>query len=229
MRRSPLPVSRRVAIGVLLAWAPQPVLAQAISTWPDTFESRLEILALMQTLNADILASPSATQTLEQWCRDHKMTDDPRIVAREVNGVDKVPTADQLQRLQVKGTSEIKYRRVELRCSSHLLSEADNWYVPARLTAEMNTLLETSDVPFGRVVQALRPYRRTFAVAMLWSPLPRGWEVERHAKSQPIAPGKLAIPNDLFEHCAILYTSDHQPISEVREIYQGQVLAFPRR
>jgi hypothetical protein len=120
VRRSPLPVSRRVAIGVLLAWAPQPVLAQAISTWPDTFESRLEILALMQTLNADILASPSATQTLEQWCRDHKMTDDPRIVAREVNGVDKVPTADQLQRLQVKGTSEIKYRRVELRCSSHL-------------------------------------------------------------------------------------------------------------
>jgi hypothetical protein len=35
--------------------------------------SRLEALALMQTLNANILASRSSTLSLEQWCRDHKL------------------------------------------------------------------------------------------------------------------------------------------------------------
>lgn len=215
-------------IGALLASAPLLVLAQAYSTWPDTFESRLEILALMQTLNADILSSTSATQSLEKWCRDHKMTDDPRIVAHSVKGLDKIPTAEQLQRLQVTGASEVKYRRVELRCGSHVLAEADNWYVPSRLTAEMNKLLETSDTPFGRAVQSLRPYRRTYVVTILWSPLPVGWEQGLQARSQPRRPRKLAIPKNLFEHRAILYTSDNKPFSEVNEFYQGQILAFPR-
>jgi len=221
-------VSRLAVIGALLASAPLLVFAQASSTWFDTFESRLEILALMQTLNADILASPSATRSLEKWCRDHKMADDPRIVARLVEGVDKAPTAEQLQRLQVTDADEVKYRRVELRCGGHVLTEADNWYVPGRLTAEMNKLLETSDTPFGKAVQSLRPYRRTFSVTILWAPLPAGWEQRPQARSQPRQPRKLAIPKNLFEHRAILYTSDNKPFSEVNELYQGWILAFPR-
>src|SRR5262245_46630883 len=219
---------RVAVIGVMLASAPLLAHAQASSTWSDTFESRLKILALMQTLNADILASPSATQSLEKWCRDHKMTGDPRIIARLVESLDKVPTAEQLQRLQVTGANEVKYRRVELRCGNHVLAEADNWYVPGRLTPEMNKLVETSNTPFGKAVQALRPYRRTFAVTILWSPLPTGWEQGLQARSQPRRPRKLVIPKNLFEHRAILYTSDNKPFSEVNEIYQGQILAFPR-
>jgi chorismate-pyruvate lyase len=221
--------SRIVVIGALLASPPLRALAQTPSPWPDTFESRLQILALMQTLNADILASPSATQSLEKWCRDHKMTNEPRIVAHLVNGLHKVPTAEQLRRLQVTSPNEIKYRRVELYCGKHLLSKADNWYVPGRLTAEMNQLLETSDTPFGKAVQALHPYRRTFAVTTLWSPLPPGWEQGGSARAQLRKLGKLTIPKNLFEHRAILYTSDNKPFSEVNEIYQGQILAFPRK
>ena len=220
--------SRLVVIGAVLASAPLLLLAQSSSTRPDTFESRLEILALMQTLNAEILSSPSATQSIEKWCRDHKMSDDPRIVARLVKGADKVPTAEQLERLQVTDGNEVKYRRVELRCGSHVLAEADNWYVPSRLTAEINELLETSETPFGKAVQALHPYRRTFAVTFLWSPLPAGWEQDRRARSQPHHPRKLEIPKDLFEHRAILYTSDNKPFSEVNELYQGQIISFPR-
>jgi chorismate-pyruvate lyase len=221
--------SRLAVIGALLASAPLLAFAQTASPWLDTFKSRLEILALMQTLNADILASPSATQSLEKWCRDHKMTNDPRIVARLINGLPKIPTVEQLQRLQVTSTSEVKYRRVELYCGRHLLSEADNWYVPGRLTAEMNKLLETSDTPFGKAVQALHPYRRTFAVTILWSPLPIGWEQGVSHRSQRRKPGKLTIPKNVFEHRAILYTSDNTPFSEVNEFYQGQILAFPRK
>jgi len=35
--------------------------------WPDTPVARLEALALIQTLHADILASPSATLSLERY------------------------------------------------------------------------------------------------------------------------------------------------------------------
>ena len=41
---------------------------------------------------------------------------------------------------QVAGASEVKHRRVELRCGAYLFSEADNWYVPERLTPEMKLI-----------------------------------------------------------------------------------------
>ncbi len=53
----------------------------------------------------------------------------------------------------------VKYRRVQLRYGVYILSEAENWYVPSRLTPEMNKLFETTDMPFGKVVLPLEPYR----------------------------------------------------------------------
>ena len=205
-----------------------PLHAQQAPVWPDTFTTRLEALALIQTLNADILGSRSATQTLENWCRDHRLAQEPRILARLMTDVNKTATPEQRQRLEVTARDEVKYRRVQLRCGDRVLSEADNWYVPGRLTAEMNRLLETSDTPFGKAVESLQPYRQTFAVTLLWTPLPKGWE--RESAALPAATsGALAIPAALFEHRAILYTRDHRPFSEVAEIYQRQVLAFPPR
>lgn len=199
----------------------------AANEWHDTHESRVEILALVQTLNADILASSSATRSLERWCGDHRMAAEPRIVAHRIPGEAKPPSAEQLQRLQVSGPEELRYRRVELRCGAHVLSEADNWYVPARLTEEMNRLLETTDTPFGTAVRPLAPYRRTISATLLWSPLPQGWEQQRRGR-RGWRPRRLSIPEELFEHRAILYTSDHTPFAEVRETYQSQILEFMR-
>ena len=124
-----------------------PAYAQEAPAWPDTYVSRLQALALLQTLNAEVLASRSATLTLEAWCRDHRLAKEPTIVAEVVKGDAKVPTAEQRQRLQVSPQDQVKYRRVQLRCGNWVLSEADNWYVPSRLTAEMNRLLETTETP----------------------------------------------------------------------------------
>jgi len=215
-----------VMAAALVALAP--LHAQEAPIWPDTFTARLEALALIQTLNADILGSRSATQTLENWCRDHRLAREPRILARMMTGVGKAATPEQRQRLEVTPRDEVKYRRVQLRCGDRVLSEADNWYVPARLTPEMNRLLETTDTPFGKAVASLEPFRQTVAVRILWTPLPDGWELG----STPLADGKssaLAIPAALFEHRAVLYTRDHRPFSEVAEVYQRQVLAFPPR
>ena len=196
--------------------------------WRDTYESRLEILALLQTLNAEILAASSATRTLEEWCGEHRMAAEPKIVATRVADIRKEPSAEQLQRLDVRDVSEVRYRRVELRCGAHVLSVADNWYVPGRLTPEMNAALETTETPFGRAVAPLRPYRRTIAVTMLWTPLPRGWEQQQRSQLRFRRRWALELPKDVFQHRAVLYTADHQPFSEVVETYQGELLAFRR-
>ena len=214
-----------IAIAAILA-ACVASYAQELPAWPDTYVARLQALALVETLNAEVLASRSATLTLEGWCRDHQLANEPTIVAELVRGVRKAPTAEQRQRLQVTSQAEVKYRRVHLRCGNRVLSEADNWYVPDRLTAAMNRLLDTTDAPFGKVVQPLEPYRQTFEVRLLWSPLPDGWE--RGSIAASIATGgDLAIPDALFEHRAVLYTREHKPFSEVDEVYQRQLLAFP--
>ncbi len=53
----------------------------------------------------------------------------------------------------------IAFRHVRLRCGGTVLSDAKNWYVPARLTPAMNTALETTRTPFGTVVQPLGFHR----------------------------------------------------------------------
>jgi chorismate-pyruvate lyase len=201
---------------------------QQPTVWRDTFESRVEILALLQSLNVEILAGSSATRTLEEWCGGHHMAADPKIVARRIAGVRKEPSAEQLQRLDVHDASEVQYRRVELRCGAHVLSEADNWYVPARLTPEMNALLDTTDTPFGKAVQPLHPYRRTIAVTPLWTPLPPGWEQQRRSSFRTHRRRTLTIPKEVFQHRAVLYTAGHVAFSEVVETYQAELLAFTR-
>jgi hypothetical protein len=218
-------LARLIAVAAAIA-ACAPAYAQESPAWPDTYVARLQALALIETLNAEVLASRSATLALEGWCRDHQLAKEPAIVAELVRGVAKSPTAEQRQRLQVTPQAEVRYRRVLLRCGNRVLSEADNWYVPDRLTAGMNRRLDTTDTPFGKVVQPLEPYRETFAVRLLWSPLPDGWE----RGSIPVstaAGGTLTIPDALFEHRAVLYTREHKPFSEVDEVYQRQLLAFP--
>src|SRR5258706_8434763 len=99
--------------------------------WTDNFVARVEALALLETLNADLLSHDSATLTLDRWCDSHKLASPAKIVAEQVHGVDKAPTAKQRQELGVSESEPIRYRRVRLHCGDYVLSEADNWYVPS--------------------------------------------------------------------------------------------------
>lgn len=204
--------------------------AQAAPQWPDTYLSRLQAQALIQTANAEILGSSSATLSLEKWCRDHRLAADPKVIATLVHGVDKAPTPEQRLRLQVGPDEPIRYRRVQLSCGALVLSEADNWYVPARLSAEMNRLLDTTNTPFGKAVLGLKPFRRTYAATLLWSPLPPQWEMQTERPSNDAsaaATATLILPAALFEHRALVFGQDLRPISEVIETYQKGLLAFP--
>jgi chorismate-pyruvate lyase len=209
---------------IATALAAQPTTAE---TWRDGFVSRVEALALIQTLNASLLASRSATTTLEKWCADHKMSAAPKILARRVSGAEKPPSEETRRRLDVGANEPIKYRRVQLACGEHVLSEADNWYVPGRLSDDMNRALETTETPFGKAIAPLQPFRRTVEMKLRWSPLPEGWEASATGASPDKASGALSIPHDLFEHTAVVYARDHRPLSEVHETYTREILEFP--
>lgn len=170
-----------------------------------------DALALVRSLNDRILASRSATLVLEAWCRDHRMADEPRVVAHLIPGIVKPDAPDVRRRLEVSPGDPVRYRRVELSCGSHVLSQADNWYVPTRLTSAMNRLLDTTDTPFGKAVAPLEPYRRTFAKTLFWND---------RAQS---------MPDILFEHHAVLYTRDGTPFSEVAEFYRRELLSWLTR
>jgi hypothetical protein len=110
------------------------------------------------------------------------------------------------------------------------MSEADNWYVPSRLSAAMNQQLDSTDAPFGAVVRELHFQRHTLSARVLWEPLAQGWEmnagVDASSAAEPGRSTRLIIPERVLEHRAVLALPDGTPISEVIETYTGNVLAF---
>ena len=183
--------------------------AQASEVAPDASreaQDGSEARALIETLSARLLAAPSATAVLEAWCAERGLSPDPRIVAVRVPVPDKAPGADRRERLAVGPDEPVRYRRVRLTCGTHVLSEADNWYVPARLTPEMNAALDGSDAPFGRVVRPLAPVRRVVAAQSLALPATLG-------------PGTPLLRVD-----ALLLTGAGAPFCEVIETYLGAAL-----
>lgn len=213
-----------LSTGTLLA----PVQARtpdAPPLWRDDATSRVEVLALLQSLNADLLSHPSATLTLERWCGVHHLATEAKVVAGRVHGVDKPLPDGAREQLAIGPDEPVRYRRVQLSCGGLVLSEADNWYVPARLTEAMNQTLDTSDTPFGKVVQSLHFRRQTLAADLLWSPLPQGWEM---GAPLPAATGELQLPHYVLQHRAVLFDASNRPFSLVVESYTANVLAFPQ-
>jgi hypothetical protein len=193
------------------------------ASWPDGFNARVQALALLQTLNVDLLTHNSATLTLERWCDVHELASPAIVVAERVRGVDKAPTDEVRHLLNVDATALVRYRRVRLHCGEYVLSEADNWYVPTRLTPDINRSLDTTDIAFGRAVQTLHFRRQTLSAKLLWSPLPEGWELGVPAPE--ISTGRLTIPYQVIEHRAVLSLPNGTPFSVVVETYTGELLA----
>lgn len=226
--RRPNPLPRRLvttpsAIAALAAMLALSGCALAPRSGGDGQPTRIEAVALLQTLNADLLSHDSATSTLEQWCAGHHLADPARVVALRA-AVPAKPIPDELRlRLAVAADERIGYRRVRLACGEHVLSEADNWYVPARLTEQMNRALETTDEPFGKVVRPLGFERHTLAAETLWLALPRGWELP-HAQPLPRSP--LRIPPAVLRHTAVLRDAHARPFSVVVETYTSELFAF---
>lgn len=199
-----------------------PALADAAPTSaPPAFVQRLRLLAQLQTLNAELLSHDSATSVLQGLC-DRRGPDAPRIRARRIP-VTEAPaeTAAVRAELGAPPDAPVVHRRVELMCGADVFSRADNWYLPGRLTSEMNATLSATDTPFGVVVRPLAFQRRTLSAKLLFQPLPAGWETAPPPRGlAPAAP-----PEEVLQHRAVLQTPDGARFSLVVETYTRRVLA----
>jgi hypothetical protein len=157
-------------------------------------------------LNADLLSHDSATATLQRWCADRRLADPPAIVAHRVLGRDKPADGEVRALLHAARDEPIRYRRVALACGEYVLSNADNWYRPAALTAAMNAELDTTDHPFGAVVKPLGFHRHTLSAVVLMSTSDR------------------TPPDAVIRHKAVLEAPDGSPFSLVVETYSKEVL-----
>lgn len=195
-------------------------VGSAVAEPQSNYVERLRMLAQLQTLNSELLSHDSATAVLQGLC-DRRDPESPRIRARHVAVED---TADELaavrRELKAASNEPVRHRRVELLCGEAVLSRADNWYLPDRLTGDMNRALDTTETPFGVAVRSLAFQRRTLSAKLLFEPLPPGWEAQPvSAFGNPVAP-----PPEVLQHRATLQTPDGRPFSLLVETYTDQVL-----
>jgi hypothetical protein len=106
-----------------------------------------------------VMSQDSATRALEQWYQARHIAAPAVIHAEKLSGADSASPETIRRRLDASPFEPIAVRHVRLSCGKAALSVAWNWYLPARLTPEMNAALRDSDVPFGKVVAPLQ-FRR---------------------------------------------------------------------
>ncbi len=148
---------------------------------------------------ATLAQHDSATEALRTWCEARGLASPAQIIARPVIGAAARAPAGLRQLLGIGPREAIGYRHVELVCGKRVLSIAHNWYVPDRLTAEMNAALAATQVPFGRIAAPLAYHRK--ALEVLTKP-PRGCPA-----------------NTISAHRALLQLPGGQPLAYVLECY----------
>ena len=152
-----------------------------------------------------LASESSATVALEKWCAARGIADPAHIRAVPVADGAVAPSSEALSVLGIGSDEPIGYRHVRLMCGETVMSDAHNWYIPARLTPDMNRALATTDVPFGRVVAPLG-FRR--------EPLATGH-----------GPSSLCPAGTVLSHSALLRLPDGRPFSVVSECYTEALLA----
>lgn len=203
---------RRVAGPLVLALALSMTAHAATPLpWPDTPAARAAAEARIIRLQQLLESEPSATLVLRQWCETYHLATDPRIIAKAVRGAPQPPPASVRHNLALKPGEAVGYRRVQLLCGDHILSDAENWYVPDRLTPAMNAMLDHSDTPFGLAVRSLHFTRRTLSSARLWSPASAG-------------SGDMAVPDHVLRNEGLLMIDGDVPIAHVIENYTAAIL-----
>jgi len=204
----------RWAAGLLAVTLGAPIAAAGAVPWPGTAAARDAAAARIAELQHNLAQEPSATLVLTRWCATYHLAPEPLIIARRIQGPAK-PVPDGVRRnLALQPGEAVGYRRVQLLCGERILSDADNWYVPDRLTPAMNQRLAQTDTPFGIAVRSLHFKRRTLSSVVLWVPA--------------AAPGgMMTIPDHLLRNEGLLTIAGGLPISQVIETYTAEVLGAP--
>ncbi len=202
--------------------------------WRDDYVARLEALALLQSLNADLLSHDSATLTLDRWCGSHRPATPAKIVAERIRNVRQ--TADGAAAraaARERDASRCGIGAFIFVAAIRFFARRTTGTSASRLTAEMNQALDTTDIAFGRAVQALHFQRRDAVRGAALAPAARKggrWPARRRGVARATR-SALQIPHEVLQHragCSSL--PDGTPFSVVVETYTaGQSWAFRSR
>lgn len=191
--------------------------ATASKAWWAASGAEESALTQIRMLNEALLAGHSATLVLDAWCAHNGMAQAGAVRVEKISAgrLARIPTGVH-KALAVERGGDILHRRVRLMCGAHILSEADNWFVPARVTPAMRDTLATTDTSFGRVVAPLNFIRRPLSLRMI-------------ATSATIRAAAAQLTGfDLFAHDAVLMLPDGRPLAYVRETYKSGALSFDK-
>ena len=174
------------------------------------FSAALTLLAAgpatLDQFEAKLAEHDSATVALGEWCAVRQIASPAQITVsdrRQVSSND--PPAKMRRLLGIETRDRFTMRHVHLDCGGKTLSIAWNWYVPSRLTPEMNAALESSTTPFGKIAAPLR-FRRV-AVETVKGP----------AENCPA--------ETISTHLARLVLPDGKPLAYLVECYTAANLA----
>lgn len=148
---------------------------------------------------AALAAQESATAALEQWCASNSIAKPARIKANPVVGERHAVPSQVRELLKIAPGEAVSYRHVRLTCGDSVMSDAHNWFVPARLTHGMNETLAATNEPFGKVVSPLHFTREL---------------MDSQRGKAAFCPG-----GTILSHRARLKLPDGSPISLVVECY----------
>jgi hypothetical protein len=165
-------------------------------------------LPTLDEFEAALRRHDSATLALEEWCAARGIADPARIEAHTVGPSSNDRPRSIRRKLDLDPGETFAMRNVRLNCGQSVLSVAWNWYVPSRLTPEMNAALHDSKTPFGKVVAPLRFRRRPLAT------------VPGRAENCP--------DGTISTHRAMLILPDGRPLAYLIECYTAANLAGGR-
>ncbi|MFM5917069.1 MAG: chorismate--pyruvate lyase family protein [Novosphingobium sp.] len=155
----------------------------------------------LAAFEANLAGHASATEALQRWCDARAIAPGATIRVRFVRGADAAAPADMRSVLDAGPDEPIGYRHVQLMCGDTVLSDAHNWFVPARLTPEMNRELAETEVPFGRIAASLQFTREPLSAAR---------------QGDPTCPAGV-----ISTHRARLMLPDGRPLAYVQECYSA--------
>jgi chorismate-pyruvate lyase len=147
-------VATALGIASSLTLAAVPIYARPLHVQPSADAMPQSRESVLTAFERTLAQHDSATEALVEWCRTRGLAVEPAIRAEQLGGAAPHVMDDMRRVLRVGPQEPLGYRHVRLACGAHVLSDARNLYVPARLTPAMNAQL-AGDRPFGAVVAPL--------------------------------------------------------------------------
>ena len=164
-------------------------------------ESRLHLpdpsaeAAPLAAFRDSLRRSASATGLLQAWCEARGIGEGPVRALRHPGPEADLPAESARWLLPPGAPQDVRHRRVTLLRGTVGLSDCDIWWLPSRLAPEMQAALDTTDRPFGAVVEALHPVRRVLAETPLPAGGPHGFEVQALLVA---GPGPIALARESY-------------------------------